>query len=410
MPRVQSYHLHLPYLFFDNNHELNKIYFIRVIRELINKLILFFIPLFLFELGQKSAFIFFPLSLLSTFQRGIILIALYYLILRLVILLSSIQIAKLMIKISIGQSLFTAQIIRVIFFISLSLVKYNPLIIFFAVFIDAFQVIIYWNSYHYFLSQNSKRIRIGGNLGFIQFLLYFAAMIAPAIGGFLIIHFGYQILFFIGIIFETVNIIFSLSIKMKFNQDNISWKEFFNWMKEKTFRRLAVSFAGRYINDAVLVVWPLYVFFIIGAIDKVGFLYSFSIFLAMMISFFGGLLIDRYRSRRPFFISGGFLFFIWLIRTQITAIWSIVFVDMFDRLTSSFHWLFFDRAWLLRGKGREALSYFIYRELISSITALFFWSIFIAFFIFFPNSWQGLFIFASIGVILSLLIKDHKEE
>jgi hypothetical protein len=72
--------------------------------------------------------------------------------------------------------------------------------------------------------------------------------------------------------------------------------------------------------------------------------------------------------------------------------------------------LFFDRSWILRGKGREALSYFVYREMIYSFAAIIFWLIIAALFFFFVVAWKSVFILASIGVLLTLLIKEHKDE
>ena len=94
----------------------------------------------------------------------------------------------------------------------------------------------------------------------------------------------------------------------------------------------------------------------------------------------------------------------------VVNIWSIAILNAFDKLTASFHWLFFDRSWLLRGKGREALSYFTYREIIYSLAAVFFWLIVASLFYFFIFAWKTLFIIAAVGVLLTLLIKEHHTE
>jgi len=98
------------------------------------------------------------------------------------------------------------------------------------------------------------------------------------------------------------------------------------------------------------------------------------------------------------------------LRGFVVGIWSITILNAVDRLTSSFHWLFFDRSWILRGKGREALSYFVYREMIYSFAAIVFWLIVALLFYFFIFAWKSLFIVAGMGVLLTLLVKEHQGE
>jgi hypothetical protein len=129
----------------------------------------------------------------------------------------------------------------------------------------------------------------------------------------------------------------------------------------------------------------------------------------MILSLFIGAKLDKREHKRPFFISGGLLSLLWVIRSQIIGYWSIALVDAFDKLTGSFHWLFFDRVLISRGKGREAFSYFIYREIIISVTVVVFWSIFALTFLLWPLEWKGLFIMAAVGVLMSLLISKKHE-
>ena len=201
--------------------------------------------------------------------------------------------------------------------------------------------------------------------------------------------------------------ILTLFMDIKGTRDVVSFKEFRGWLREKQFKKLTLSIAGRYINDAALFVWPLYVFIFLGSVDKVGYLYTISLFIAMMFTFFISVYIDHTKSRKPFFLSGGILSVLWLLRTQFLSILSIALIDVVERLTSNFHWLFFDMLLMKRGKGSNALSYFVYREIVLNVTAIAFWVIFAGFFML-NWGWNSLFLFAAVGVILSLLMKDRE--
>jgi len=99
---------------------------------------------------------------------------------------------------------------------------------------------------------------------------------------------------------------------------------------------------------------------------------------------------------------------LWLARTQVLSIVSIALIDVVDRLTSNFHWLFYDMVLIRRSKGSNALSYFVYREMILNATAMLFWTVFMGFFVF-DYGWNSLFLFAAVGVGLSLLVKDKEK-
>lgn len=382
------------------------IYIIRFTREIANKLALIFVPLFLFQSSAKVELAFF--KNLNDFQKGIMLIGFYFLLMRVVTLLSAMPIGKFIAKAGIKNAFLLSHLCFVLHIYFLNIADKSLVYIWLSSAINGLQMNLFWNSYHQILSGETAFSKMGKNLGIIQFFLNFITMISPAIGGFLIVNSGYSLVFTLAIACIGLGFVVTFLLPtMKIN-DQISWDEFFSWISERRYRKLALSFVGKYFNDAALTVWPLYVFIILGSTDKVGFLYSFSLFLAVAASFFIGEFLDSNKRKNPFVLSGGVLSLLWLLRTQVFNIWHIAIVDGIEKLFSDFHWMFFDRMWLLRGKGSQALSYFVYREVIISAAALFFWFMFILAFMIFDFEWNGLFIFALVGVFLSLLVSDKK--
>ncbi len=119
--------------------------------------------------------------------------------------------------------------------------------------------------------------------------------------------------------------------------------------------------------------------------------------------------LAKQHNRKPFFLSGGLLSALWFVRTAVVGIWSIAIVDMLDKLTANFHWLYYDMQFMRRGKGSQALSYFVYREMVMSAGAIVFWLLFAAIFLLLPLGWYTLFIVAAVGVLFSVLVQDNKE-
>ena len=402
------------HLRFQKSKNLKYIYAIRVLRELVNKLVIFFLPLYFFNLHLpiwdqvNLSLISNGLPAFSTLQIGIFNIALSHVLSRLICFLSAIPIAKIQTKFGIQHGFVLGHLLYAVFVLLLFMSKANPYFAILAMAVDGFQMNFFWNSYYYSLSRNSNENKMGSNLGVIKLILNLLAMVSPALGGLIITSLGYSTLFLLGLVVILVGVIFSLLLDNVKVHDKISWKEFKDWMQEPGFRRLALTFSGRYFNDAMVILWPLYMFILLGSTEGVGTLYSLSLFLAFLLTYLIGGAIDKNTNRKPYLFSGGLLSILWMLRSFFVGIWSIAVINTIDKLTSTYHWLFFDRAWILRGKGRQALSYFVYREMIMSAAAVLFWILVFFLFYFFGQAWTSLFAIAAIGVLLTLLVREHK--
>lgn len=266
-----------------------------------------------------------------------------------------------------------------------------------------------WSSFHTIFSKNAHQTRMGRDLGFMQVLLNLIWMVAPALSGMVIFLFGYEILFSVGLGLVGVIIIIATFLDIPHERDEINFKELMFWINERKFLKLGASIAGKTLYDVGIFVWPLYVFLLLGNTERVGILYSLSFLLSIVLSLFIGARLDSHDHKRPFYVSGGLLSILWIIRSQIYNFWSIAIVDSFDKITGNFHWLFFDRMMVSRGKGREAFSYFMYREMIISLTVVIFWSVFAMMFLIWPLEWKGLFGMAAVGVLMSMMISKKHE-
>lgn len=406
MPRFREYHLHLPHFSFDNGREMKLLFAVRVIRDLIVKVSMFFLPVFLFQLGfSQLGELSTPWFYLGSFQLGMLMVGAYFLILRTTVLVLSLPVAKLMQKIGTGRMLALSHIWYVLVFALLMLGTNYWWLVLVAAFIDGVQIMFFWTPYHVMLADNAHSQYMGRDLGLLQFLLQLTAVLAPAVAGASILLFGYSFVFLFAVGASLLCMIFAFQLKNNLYQSKVSFSELGKWLRIKNFRRLALSYTGRYVNDAVIAVWPLYVFLVLGAVDKVGYLYTVSLFLAMMFSLFIGAYIDKNRGKGWFFASGGFLSLLWVARSFVTSLWTIAVVDMAERLSSNFHWLFFDSQFLKGGKGKKIIPYFVYRELILSAGGVVFWLAFSIIFAF-AQSWTVLFILAAVGVMMSLAVTD----
>lgn len=409
MPRISEYHLHLPHVVIESkgSHNLSALFGLRVVRDLVAKLSLFFLPIYLYQFGIRSGF--FVTFSLTDLQRGMAAIALYYLVCRLVVFFTAVPLANWLQRVGHQKMMQYSYLLHMIGFVCMYLSAGIPLLIIPAAVLDGLQANMFWTSYHTILSQSSLKQHMGRNLGALQVILQLVGVVSPALSGLIAVTAGLPSLFLIALAGAILGFIFTLPVGVTYRFDRVSYGEFWSWLQESGFRKLTVSIAGRYINDAAVYLWPLYVYIALGSVDKVGYLYTISLFLAMLFSFFLGAYLDKAATKKPYLFSGGILTAIWLLRTQFLSVLGIALVDFFDRLTSNFHWLFFDMILMRRSKGKNALSYFVYREMVMSVTAFFFWAIFGLLFLV-NLGWNSLFLFAAVSVMLTLLINDREPE
>jgi MFS family permease len=407
MFRIKEHHLHLPHITFDNSNNLRMLFGIRVLRDVINKTSMFFVPVFLYLLGSTSEF--FNFLPFESFQKGILVLASYYVVHGILGFLMGVPAGIIYRTIGHQRSLVFSFLLRCIFFILFYFANENPQYLILAVIIDAVNSQLFWGGYYSLLSKSAKAKNMGKDVSFIYLLIQIVAVVTPAISGYIAYMAGIEVLFLIGLSLTMVSTILAMNMDTKVTQNSVSFKEFFRWLHEIRFVRLAASFAGKYLYDASIYIWPLYIFLILGSVEKVGYLYTVSLFLAMVFTYFAGHYVDNHKNKKPFYYSGGILSALTMMRSQVVSVWGIAFIDTFDRLLSNVYNVYFDTFFMRRGKGHSADSFFIYREMLLNLASIVFWGLIGLFFLFF-SGWQSLYLLASVGVLIGLLMKDSKHE
>ena len=111
MPRIRAHHLHLPHITYDDSKNMKLLYGIRVTRDLVNKMALFFLPIFLFMIGSETSFLsFLPFT---DFQRGMLTISFYYVVYGVVGLSFGIFSGKMLGKIGYQRSFVLSLFLRI---------------------------------------------------------------------------------------------------------------------------------------------------------------------------------------------------------------------------------------------------------------------------------------------------------
>lgn len=400
--RSISYLLAVSKHYFTTSRDLTLLYYEKVIRDLVNKLVFFFFPIYLFEVGSRSLTQFLPLN---DWQSGIVALGGYYVLTRLLMVAIIIPIGAITARAGYQRALFYSYVFRACSFLGLFLSVLNPLFLIAVIVFEAIQQSFYWPSYWTLLARNTHKKTMGANLGAIQIGLLTLGAVTPAISGILNSELGFQIIFFLGTVGTVASMCLVLLLSATCDFDTVSWAELKQWLSERRYARLSLAVTGRYVYDVMVYLWPLYLFFLFGTVERVGFVATMALFLALVVTVFATVKLDSLKSRAPFKISGISIALSWFLRTQVFTFWSAALVDALDKISGNYHWLYFDVTLFKRSKGSQAHSFFVYHELLLSVVMAITWLLVVLALVL-TGSWQLLFVITGIGVLLTLLVKE----
>ncbi len=399
------HHLHLPFL--EGSKDFFWIFISKALRSLSESSAFFYLPIFLFYTGNDTSVPF--LRELSPFQSGFIFLGSFLFLWRLVSLLSSFKVASLVRKIGLRNAMIIGNFSYMVAFLALLGTQFHMLFFVISAILFGISTPLYWTSYLSFFALRMKKRKSGQEVtGLIFFSKVLNALLPMIAGGLFAIQ-GYQSVILLSTVFFLLSSLPLLKTENLKVHDKISFTEFKQWLSESRFRKLCLAFVGRNITDIVMYLWPLYLLLIVGSVEKVGYLYSVVLFISLIITYFSGWYIDHKKSKIPFYLSGFVRSGLLIARGFVSTIWGFITVDIFEQLATSIYVPFFDTTYMKRSKGREALSFYTYREIINSISYMVVWLLVITIFLISAN-WLILFVTGSLGVIISLLLDDGRQK
>lgn len=390
---------------FDNNHNMRWLYVTRISRDITNRATIFFFPIFLFVLGQSLSW---PVDL-PGWSKGILFVAIYHLIFRILTVIILLPLYKLTEHLSHTNAMVIGNGFRAIFYALLTLTVENPTWLLLVVIVEVVESGLFWPHFHTLLTKTAQKNHLGSDVGVLQFTIQVLAVLAPIVAIMFNNLTGYSAVFMIGIIGSLVGLITSLQLKSNIDRDKVFWIEFKEWIREPRYKRYLGAVGGRMLNDLVMYLWPLYLFILLGSIDRVGYLAAISFFIALFVTVIASFKLDKIRSAKIFHLTGGVLSLMWLARTTAISPWTIAIIDSIDKIVGNAHWLFFDMLWFKRAKGDQAFSFFVYHELISSAWLAVFWLI-IAAILLLTQNWIAIFVLGAVGMLMTLLLQGKHGE
>jgi len=275
-------HEHLHHFGFFGNREITSLYIMLAILSFAASLIGVFVPVFLYELGYEIWQI-----LLFYFLRSAWFVVL------------GISLLPLLRRMSDKMMMSLAIPFLILFFMGLSELNGGQILFWILPAAWALYMQLFWVGFHLDFSGAADEGKVGREVGLRNMFMMGAAFAGPIVGGFLIASIGFRMTFLVGsfiLFLALVPLFFFPKRKMPKGLQLRSILKNLRNPKTRAYRWSAIGFANEKMG--AWIVWPLFMFLILGSVEEFGALYSAGFLASVVATFLMGSVTDSGRGKK----------------------------------------------------------------------------------------------------------------
>ncbi len=291
------------------------------------------------------------------------------------------------------------------------LAKGNLFLILLAGVLAGFKVTLYWIPYHIFFVRKSgnKKQQFGKRTSMRFFLIRIISGIGPAIGGLIILNYGFNALFMSSILLLVVA---SLPIALiihewehrKHNVVNVIEKYLLN----PKYLKLNLAYIGSSMDNIIYsIFWPILLFLILDNFVKIGFLNSFSFLVSSATVLIIGRFIDKHGTKVVHGIGAFLNSLLYIPRMIFSNAFLFYALDISDRLIMGTYTLPEMALSYQKARKIDGSDFIIFRELSTHVGIILTATVSLIA-LQFTQDWRLLFSLAMIGSLLSYFIETDK--
>jgi len=223
----------------------------------------------------------------------------------------------------------------ILYYLSLFAIPYHPFFLASAALSLALQKMLYWPGYHSDFARFSVDGERGREISTRIVIGLFVSAFGPFFGGLILTIFGFKTLFIFVIVLILASNISLLRTKEIFTPIPFSYTHAYRRLFKKENRRKFLAYLGFGEELIFLVLWPIFIYTIIGNYLSIGSIMAAAILITMFIVLFIGRITDK-RNKYSVLRFGTILSSIsWLLRMIIQGSLGVFLVDSFYRIARS---------------------------------------------------------------------------
>lgn len=372
-----------------------------MLRSLVFALVSIFTPVFLYTLG---------LELWGEMRYGILMVAGYYVVTRIVTLLSVVPISWIVERIGFRKSIAVSLLILAVNLGSLLLANDYAGYVIVAAIAGGLNIPFYWVARSSAISQDSDRKRVGSQMGMMMTVEQITTMLGPLAAGLMIERWGFGALYSLALVVLMVSFIPLIHMPPHVHKNGASWRGFLLWMKNGRYTHIGVGMGARAVDDySISVLWPLAIFIMGINMGVMGGIFTAVATVSLVTRMLAGRVFDRLRAKRDwsdeivFSVSAVVNSIAWIIRLFVSSVGGILMLDMTGAVFGTIYSSFYIDYEQLGGERMGSIAYWVYGEMMYSImTIILFGSVAVGAWY---GIWREIFIMmASFWVLVSIVM------
>ena len=340
--------------------------------------------------------IFLPVYLFFVINLSLPIVMYFFIVFALAFIPSSFISAKIASRIGFKHVILLSAPFMITFFFLLILLSSSNIPLFLIAIIGAFSHALYWIGHHADLARFTVRKVRGQEVGLAFFVNAVGTIIGPLVGGLILAFFNFTVLFVTGsliLLISTVPLFFS---KEFYEKANFSMTKVFSRGSLKD----AAAFTAQGIGSgASSILWPLYIFSILGKFFSLGLVGTLSGVVAAFSSILAGKLSDKVGKRVLIRLGSFGLIALWFFRTLVKTISQVYFVTIFIFIPIM---AFVPTDTLTYSKARfsrRIVEYLVFREIFINFGRIIVYTVMLV-----TASYIATFIFTGISQVLLILL------
>lgn len=298
----------------DRTQQVRELYLSTIILQFAASAVLIFEPIYLWTVG-------FSLQHILLFYLGIYLV--YFAILPLG--------GKVVRSRGYEHGIIYSTPFLIIYYLSLFAIPFSPVFIGVAIVAYAIQKMFYWPGFHADFARFGVAGQTGREISVLVLLASVAAVAGPAVGGLVLVTFGFPTLFVLVSLLILVSNLPLLMTPEVFTPRVFSYEDAWKRLFRPENRRRLVAYMGFGEEFVVAIVWPLFMFLVVKGFFDLGIIVSAATLMTMLVAVAVGRLSDSGERVRVLRLGVLYTMLSWLMRLVTRGVGGVFLADTLYR-------------------------------------------------------------------------------
>lgn len=339
-----------------------------MLRSLVFALVGIFTPIFLYKLG---------IDLWGEMKYGILIVAGYYIVTRLITLLFVVPISWIIERIGFRKSIAISLLILAGNLGSLLFAGEYPWLVIVSAITGGLNIPFYWVARSSAISQDSDPKKVGSQMGMMTTVEQITTLLGPLVAGLMIEKWGFGVLYASALVILLISFIPLIHMPPHRHRNGASWRGFFLWMHNKRYTHIGVGVGARAVDDySISILWPLSIFVMGIKTGMMGGIFTSVAAVSLVTRMLSGKVFDRLRAKHDwsdeivFSLSAVFNSIAWIVRLFVRSVGTILMLDMTGAVFGTVYSSFYIDYEQLGGERMGSIAYWVYGEMMYSIMTI----------------------------------------